>query len=327
MSRRSAAFAPSCLAIMLVLAGCAGGAAGPELDPGAGELPVAAERDDGSGGLARMGDTALRTGEAATAAGLFEQALARDGTNLAAAVGLGQALLSLGRPQDAGRAFERALAVDPNLPAGHYGYARAMMALRRPELAVGHLEAVLQRRPEDVQALNALGVAHDLLGRQDLAIAAYRRGLAVAPGTVSLRNNLGLSLALAGRFDEALNHLRPLGEGPQATRRTRQNLALVYALGGDVGAAQRLGRTDLSESELEANLAYVAEVRGLRNPGLQATALAPVSAAPGEQRTGALPEPAAGAGPPGPAASPVAAQMVLARTTRPAGLSLTPFFD
>ncbi len=56
-----------------------------------------------------MGDTALRTGDAATAASLFEEALSRDRGNLAAAVGPGNALLTLSRPQDARRAFERAL--------------------------------------------------------------------------------------------------------------------------------------------------------------------------------------------------------------------------
>jgi cell division septation protein DedD len=117
------------------------------------------------------------------------------------------------------------------------------------------------------------------MGRHDLAVAAYQKGLAVSPGSVALRNNLGLSLALRGRYAEALARLRPLGEGPEASRRTRQNLALVYGLQGDLSAAHRIGRIDLSEDELRDNLAYIASVRALRDPKLKAGAIAPLATA------------------------------------------------
>ena len=200
-----------------------------------------------------------------------------------------------------------------------------------------------------MRALNALGVANDLVGRQDLALAAYRRGLAVAPGDLALRNNLGLSLALAGHFEQALDQLGPLGEGPEASRRTRQNLALVYGPAGDLSAARRVGRADLSEHELEANLAYVASVRGLADPSLRASAMAPLPPGPAER--GAMPEAAPAAmavemaslsdqvGPvPGHritagsvagnlGAAQVVAPATVSRQQRTPALPLTPFFD
>lgn len=262
--------------VTLAVAGCTGAPRGPFLADSA--TPAEAGPPVGrSGNLTHMADNAFRTGESAMAASLYEEALMVDGRNVPAALGLGNALLALGRPQDASRAFERALSVDEGSAAAHYGYARAMMALRRPEVAVEHLEAALKRRPDDPQALNALGVAHDLMGRHDLAVAAYQRGLAASPNTPALRNNLGLSLALAGRYEEAVAQLRPLAEGPEAGRRTRQNLALAYALKGDLAAAQRLGRVDLSESQLRDNLTYLAAVRGIGDSRLKAAAIAPVA--------------------------------------------------
>jgi len=264
--------------LLLALAGCGGVPVGPWL---AGESAGAAPGSDGarSANLTRMGETALRTGETATAAALFEEALMLDRGSLPAALGLGNALLVEGRPQDAARAFEQALTIEGDSADARYGYARAMLALRRPEVAAEHLERVARQQPNNTQALNALGVAYDLQGRNDLAIAAYRRGLATDPASLALRNNLGLSLALAGRPDAAVAQLRPLGEGPEATRRTRQNLALAYGLQGDLDAARRLGRVDLSERELQENLAYIATVRGLDDPALRAATLAPNAAA------------------------------------------------
>lgn len=264
--------------LAVALAGCGGVPRGPLVsdDVSRAEPGSPAGR---SASLARMADTALKTGEGRTAAGLYEEALMLDRDNLAAALGLGNALLVTGRPQEAGRAFEQALNIDADSVAAHYGYARAMLTLRRPEVAVDHLETALKLQPHDLGSLNALGVAHDLMGRHDLAVAAYQRGLAVSPGSVALRNNLGLSLALGGRYAEALAQLRPLGEGSEAGRRTRQNLALVYGLQGDLGAAHRIGRIDLSEDELRDNLAYMASVRALRDSKLKAGAIAPLATA------------------------------------------------
>jgi Flp pilus assembly protein TadD len=267
------------LAVVLALSGCGGRLKGPALPDDSAFATGPDATTARAASLTRLGQTALQTGEATTAAGLFEEALLLDSGNLPAALGMGEALLALDRDLEASRAFERALAVQPDSAAAHYGYARAMMALRRPEVAAEHLQALLQAKPGDATALNALGVAYDLQGQHDLAVSTYRQGLAVAPASVPLRNNLGLSLALLGQFEEALDMLRPLGEGPGASRRTRQNLALVYGLQGDIAAAERLGRMDLDGADLRRNLDYIAMVRGLEDRAVKAAALAPLPAA------------------------------------------------
>ena len=272
--RRARAAVPLAL-LALALAGCGGAPVGPVLP---GEQPGSTAPEGARGrseSLARLGDTALRSGEIETAVGLFDQATQLDAANVGAALGLGDALLAAGRDLDASRAFERALAAQPALPAAQYGYARAMIAIRRPEVAADFLRKLVATNPSDIASLNALGVSYDLMGEHDQASTTYRQGLGIAPGSVPLRNNLALSLALQNQFAEAVGLIRPLADGPDATRRSRQNLALVYGLQGDLAAAERAGRADLGPADLKNNLAYFAAVRGLESPTARAAALAP----------------------------------------------------
>ncbi|MFO1037379.1 MAG: tetratricopeptide repeat protein [Geminicoccaceae bacterium] len=244
----------------VLLAACADTVTGPSLD---GATTADGKALSRASGLVRLGDNALRAGEAETAARLFEQALVASPSNAGAAVGLGSSLLVAGRYQDAGRAFEMAFGDGDYGTAAQYGYARAMLGLRRPEAAIPHLESALQADPEDLKALNALAVAYDLTGQSDQAAATYRRGLELAPDDPALLNNLGLSQALAGRQDEALRTLQPLAEGPVSTRRSRQNLALAYGLKGDLASAERLSRVDLADDEVRNNLSYFTALRGM----------------------------------------------------------------
>ena len=57
--------------------------------------------------------------------------------------------------------------------------------------------------------------------------------------------------------------LSQVAADPTATPRNRRNLALVYGLSGDRVRAARIGREDLSEGEVENNLAYYERLRAL----------------------------------------------------------------
>src|SRR5687767_13359230 len=95
-SPRRLSLMPFLLAV--ALAGCGGVPRGPLVADGS---PMAEPGSPAgrSASLVRMADTALKTGEGRTAAGLYEEALMLDRDNLAAALGLGIALLVTGRPQ------------------------------------------------------------------------------------------------------------------------------------------------------------------------------------------------------------------------------------
>lgn len=225
--------------------------------------------------LVRMGQRSLASGDAATAIGLLEQALARDRNNHEAALLLGYAQLAVGAPQDAAGAFGRILQRSADDRDAGIGYAKAMIAIGRSEAALDHLRPIVRRRADDVEALNLMGVAYDLQGEHPRAVEAYRRALAVNPEAADVNSNLGLSFALAGRHDEAISTLRPLAEGYVSSPRNRQNLALAYGIAGRSAEAERWSRMDLSQADVENNLRYFQLVRGMAPGAVRSAALQP----------------------------------------------------
>jgi Flp pilus assembly protein TadD len=225
--------------------------------------------------LVRMGQRSLASGDASTAIGLLEQALARDGGNREAALLLGYAHLATGAPQDAGTAFGRILRRNANDREASIGYAKAMLAIGRSEAALAHVQPLSRGNPSDVEALNLEGVALDMQGEHGRAAEIYRRALAVDPKSSNIESNLGLSLALAGRHDEALAVLRPLAEGYVSSPRNRQNMALAYGLAGSFAEAERWSRMDLAEADVENNLRYMRLMRGLAPGAVRSAALQP----------------------------------------------------
>lgn len=269
------------LLLLMGVAGCTG-------SPGQGPLPAkpgdAGTAADGAiergvEQLVRMGQRSLAAGDPSTAIGLLQQALARDADNREAALLLGYAHLAIDAPQDAGNAFGKILRRHPDDRDASIGYAKAMIAIGRSEAALEHLQPLARRSPDDTEALNLTGVAHDLQGEHQRAIEVYRRALAVSPDDASAANdvksNLGLSFALAGRHDEAVSTLRPLAEGYVSSARHRQNLALAYGLSGDLAAAERWSRMDLSQADVENNLRYFQAARGMAPGAVRTAALQP----------------------------------------------------
>jgi Flp pilus assembly protein TadD len=242
------------------------------------ESPVTAEAEaEGEQGrygtLLRMASSTRENGDPAAAIQLYRQAITAEQERPEAYVLMGEALIELEAYQEAVRTFEEAIRKDANSAAAHRGYGRAMVALHRPEVAIGHYETATRLAPRDIQAWNGLGVAYDLAGEHAMAEATYRRGLEIAPDSMLLRNNLGLSLALDGRHDESIALLSSVMEEPGARARNRQNLALAYGLKGDLAAAERIGRIDLGNDEVENNLAYYASIRAVDDRRVRATAV------------------------------------------------------
>ena len=265
---------------LLLLMGVAGCTAGPGEGPLLAEPGDAGTAADGSAERGveqwvRMGQRSLAGGDASTAIGLLEQALAREPNNREAALLLGYAHLAVGAHQDAGSAFGRILRRNPDDREAGVGYAKAMIAIGRSEAALEHLQPIVRRRADDVEALNLMGVAYDLQGEHLRAIEAYRRALAVRGDAPDVTSNLGLSFAFAGRHDEAVATLRPLAEGYVSSARNRQNLALAYGLAGQLAEAERWSRMDLSQADVENNLRYFQLVRGMASGAIRTAALQP----------------------------------------------------
>ena len=90
-----------------------------------------------------------------------------------------------------------------------------------------------------------------------------------------LLSNLGLSLGLSGRTDEGIAILRELVRDGAATANTRGNLALVYGLAGREREASAALAADLAPAQIQNNLAYYRELRGLMARGKPVRLAAP----------------------------------------------------
>ncbi len=228
-----AAFLPA----ILLIAGCAGGAA---TDQPAAQQTAARETPEfDADAMVRVADNLRASGDHMSALNLYARARERDSDNVAALLGEGESLLAVGIPGEAERRYRTALQKGGGARA-EAGIARALMQQGRAEEALPHFDAAVAAGGASAQILNHYGVALDLLARHEEAQVQYGKGLDLAPNDPGLLNNLALSFALGGNFDTAVRLLSGLvTETPDAAD-ARSNLALVYGLSGDFEAAEAL---------------------------------------------------------------------------------------
>ena len=145
--------------------------------------------------------------------------------------------------------------------------ARTQIGAGRTGEALKNLDVAQSKRPNDVAILTARGIALDRLSRHAEAQAAYRQALQRDPTDFVVLSNLGLSLGLSGQTDQGIPILRELVRDGSATQKTRGNLALVYGLAGREREASAALAGDLSQSQIQNNLAYYRELRGALRQG------------------------------------------------------------
>jgi len=176
-------------------------------------------------------------------------------------IGLGMSLLDANAVDEAKKVFEKALGLFPNSARAFIGMGAVFLTINQPERALKSFDCALRIDPRNAQALNGRGIALDMLGNFDEAQANYRAAIELCPSNLSYQSNLALSRALAGDTVEAIRVLERLSCSPEATPRIRQNLSLVYGLAGDMKAAKKIGRKDLSEDMLRNNICYMEAIQ------------------------------------------------------------------
>jgi Flp pilus assembly protein TadD len=248
-------------ALLLALTGCEPFPA--HLDP------LSVNGRDGGGtppsydALMRIGAAADAGGDLANALGVYRRAAEIRPADPAAFLAIGDTLLKIGSVDEAILAYNSALARDGSDLAAELGLARAYLETGRPQLARVPLARALALSPNNPKGLLLTGVTEDLAGQHAVAQASYRRGLDHAPTDPALTVNLALSLALSGNFSAAIDELQPVAMAPAGSARERQSLALIYGLEGDDTEAARIGRIDLDGASVESNLAYYRTLRNL----------------------------------------------------------------
>jgi Flp pilus assembly protein TadD len=217
----------------------------------------------GPGSPARLAQRSADAGDFESAAAFYQQAYTANPNSVEALVGLGRSYTGLGQYSRAEQALVAARNRRPNDTEVMLELARTQIAGGNAAGALVNLDAALAKRPNDIAVLTARGIALDRLSRHAEAQATYRKALAKYPTDFALLSNLGLSLGLSGQTSEGISILRELTRDGSATARTRGNLALVYGLAGRDREAAAALASDLSQSQIQNNLAYYRELRGL----------------------------------------------------------------
>lgn len=214
--------------------------------------------------LYRVANTTRAGGDLAAALVLYQRANAAKPNWPAPVLAIGETASTLGAHEDARNAYTEAAKLEPDSLDAQLGIGKASLSLNDPKKAIAaYTKATALAEDKDHRPFNGLGVAQDLLGDHAAAQKSYRKGLDRASDNITLLNNLGLSLALQGDFATAIQVLGELAADPASTARSRQNLALIYGLSGDDARAAKIARLDLTEEQVNNNLARYKELRAL----------------------------------------------------------------
>lgn len=248
---------PAVLVLVMLAAGCAGGAQQQLAD---GRKTIGLE------GTLRLADAAFSGGDIDGAIRLYDQAVRRFPQAPRARAALADALLAAGAHPEAETAYRRLIQLDAEQPAGLVGLGRVALADGRPSDAMRYFSDGLRSFPDDTNLMNGLAVAYDYVGRHQDAQNLYRRILDRQPANRAVANNYALSLLLSGQRHDALDRLTRLAAGPTLLPQARFNLALAYGLDGDEDAARSLLQEELGRTATEDTLAFYRALARHRGP-------------------------------------------------------------
>jgi Flp pilus assembly protein TadD len=222
------------LVLLAALAGCA--APGGRQDLASGDSAI------------KIADAALSAGSPEVALQVLDARLKAAPRDAEALVRQGKAFAMAGNITAADVSFRKALAVDGRNFEARLGLARLAMA-RDPAAAEQRFAALLKDQPANAAVLNNLGVARDMQGHHDQAQAAYRQALEVNPGMTSAQQNLALSLALSGQAEEGAAMLNRLADSGAGGRKLRDNLAVALAIAGNTAGAGQVLREEMGPAD------------------------------------------------------------------------------
>ena len=241
-------------AILLALAGCAGGG------------PVATET------VARPNvespEAVLTATEADIEARRFQlayQRLARldaaSRESSRAKIALAEVLLGLDQPREALARFEAVQSDDTLRAHAWQGMGLALMAMGDTAAATTQLSRAVEADPGLWRSWTALGRAYDQEKRWNEAAAAYESGLAANPDSPIIINNVGMSLLLQHRYPEAATQFEHAVAKDPSMEMARANLRIALAWQGRYDEALAGLRSGTRADSLN-NVGYVAMLRG-----------------------------------------------------------------
>ena len=211
--------------------------------------------------LHQVARDAEQSGDYGSALRYFQQLHEKNPDDVEAVLGYARNMRYTGSPGRGAQLLEGTLENGPEDPRLLSELGRAQLAMGNYDRAIATLIDALDVGGGDWRTYVALGIAQDQLGIHERARRSYDAALTLSPDNAVILTNLGLSRALAGDLDEGITILERAIVTPGTDARARQNLALLYGISGNIEAARKLGRLDLPDEIVDANIAYYRELR------------------------------------------------------------------
>ncbi len=192
------------------------------------------------------------SGDHQMAVQIYAGALARDPSDVQAAIRYARALVNNRQVGLARELLSRQMASRPGHPDLSREFATIEVMQGQAASAVPRFDVALAANANDVRALVNKGIALDMLGRHPEAQQLYLRADALSPDDPAVRNNMAMSLMLLGRAAEANQVLQGVANHADNSPRMRNNMAVVAAANGDMARARQLTAGDISDVELQS---------------------------------------------------------------------------
>ncbi len=207
------------LAVVAILAGCAGARTAPKADT--------------TGARKALAQELLRRGDAAAAFPIVD-ALYHESPHDAEVLTLrGSVYRRQKLPKEAEADFREAVSVAPRYAPAHAQLAVLLDEQGRAGEALEHHRRAAQLDPKDAGYLNNLGFSLLAHGSAREALPVFHEALRIAPMDGRIRNNLGFAYARTGDFRSAAEQFAMGGRPAEA----KNNLAYAYQLANNLAQA------------------------------------------------------------------------------------------
>ena len=206
--------------------------------------------------LIQLGRKVEKGGDVESAIGLYKQSIEHSKGNIDGHLALSRVYLDQGKIMQAEEILQKAKQMQPNDAEVNLRLGKIAIHKNAPKQALGFFEDGLKELNGNVDLLDGKGIALDMLARHTEAQLQYRRALAGAKTQYPfVENNLAMSFIMTGKYDEAIDLLQGVKD-METSPVMRQNLALAYGLKGDMMKAREWGGKDLTEKEMNDNIAF-----------------------------------------------------------------------
>lgn len=174
--------------------------------------------------IANLAKTKMKTGDAAGAEQLYQQALTLAPSHQPAYHGYAELLMAQNRSQEALRMLNAWAATQPYLPESHVELAWLQRELGQHDAAAQSLQTALQMNPNHATALAHLGQYHQDQGDAATAVALYQRALRADWNQPEVHSRLAVAAQSAGSNSPMAEIAMARGVHPGSL--PRQQLAL-----------------------------------------------------------------------------------------------------